>query len=103
MTSTKLHFGVMPKEDRDFIQTMLQNTTGERFCVTSSKRIGLVPERALITNCVAIFNGAPVFFVLRKAEELETYRLVGDAYVNGVMQGELLQHGHDNIRQIVLV
>ncbi|KIW24128.1 uncharacterized protein PV07_09860 [Cladophialophora immunda] len=110
----KVVFTAFPEKDRDFIQLVAENTVSRRFCVTKAgKRVGLVPERAQVGDHVAVVFGMPVPLVLRKVvgrdgggepaeaeEEHEQqqqqaeYRLVGDAYVTGVMQGEMLVEGN---------
>jgi hypothetical protein len=109
----KVVFAEFPEEDRDFIQRVGENTGARRFCVTKAgKRVGLVPGQAQVGDHVAVVFGMPVPLVLRNVigrdgrgeladerhEVLEEqqqpkYRLVGDTYVTGVMQGELLAEG----------
>ncbi|KAJ9605194.1 hypothetical protein H2200_010584 [Cladophialophora chaetospira] len=119
----KVVFTEFPEEDRDFIQRVVENTITRRFCVTKEeKRVGLVPERAQVGDHIAVVFGMPVPLVLREVvgrdggsapaeEEHEQqqqpteYRLVGDAYVTGVMEGEMLVEGKvtNTGQRIVLV
>ena len=103
----KIVFSGFPEEDRDYIQKVSANTVGRRFCVTSEKRIGLVPEKVQVGDSLAAFLGADVPFVLRRAgdrvEGFEAYTLVGDAYVDGVMRGEVIPDSPDGGKRIVLV
>ncbi|KAL1600089.1 WD repeat-containing protein jip5 [Nothophoma quercina] len=91
----KVTFSAFPEDDFAFIRRVGFYLGGRCFCVTSDNQIGLVPERAQVGDSVAIVEGAPVPFVLREASESvveneKAYRIVGDAYVHGVMRGELV-------------
>ena len=69
------------------------------FFSTKGRRVGLGPNGATAGDRVCIFRGGAAPFVLRKegrlagdaefAESESVYNLVGDAYVHGVMYGEL--------------
>jgi hypothetical protein len=91
----KVTFGAFPEEDLAFIQKVMTNLAGRCFCVTSDKQVGLVSEQAQLGDAIAIVEGAPVPFVLREPNGRSTgdrkvYNLIGDAYVLGVMRGELV-------------
>jgi hypothetical protein len=77
------------------------------FCITARGYFGLVPGKVKEGDKVAIFNGGPVPFILREAEQgpfAETaYRLVGDGYFHGLMHGEALSLGTCEERDILLV
>ena len=69
-----------------------------RFCVTGNKYIGLVPAMAEVGDSVCLIAGAPVPYLLRscKATAIDdggrsraTWKFVGDAYIHGLMKGEL--------------
>ena len=47
------------------------------------------PETAVVGDVVCIFHGAEVPFVLRP-EANDRYRLLGEAYVHGIMDGEFM-------------
>lgn len=104
----KVEFSAMPEEDRKFTNKVCSNAAGRSFCVTKGEgRIGFVPERAQVGDILATFDGAPVPFVLREATDSaaktgEAYSVIGDAYVTGVMQGELVQGYKDAGKQIIL-
>jgi hypothetical protein len=110
-SENKVVFGAMPENDRDFLMRIMGSVAGRCFCIVevgTEKRVGLVPERALVGDSLAIVSGAPVPFVLREAENIvsgtrQTYRLVGDAYITGVMMGELAQELKKVMKEIVLV
>ena len=74
-------------------------------CVTTSKRLALVPAVAQAGDVMAIIPGMQVPYVLRvysqgKREPL-TYQLVGGCYLDNAMEGELADS--EEPTEIVLV
>jgi hypothetical protein len=69
--------------------------------------MGLVPEQTRTQDSIFIIKGVEVPFVLRKVESgKEEYGLVGDAYVQGVMEGEIvgsIEAGVKDWKRITLV
>jgi hypothetical protein len=63
---------------------------GRRFAVTDQGYIGLVPACSVLGDEVFLLGGAPVPFVLRR-RQVKRYILVGDAYIHGVMEGEITE------------
>jgi hypothetical protein len=61
----------------------------KRVAYTSSNRLGIVPTVARQGDLVCILRGQRMPFILRKAED-DCYHLVGEAYINDVMDGELM-------------
>ncbi|KIX96246.1 uncharacterized protein Z520_08024 [Fonsecaea multimorphosa CBS 102226] len=77
-------------ENIDFITT----TCHERcFGVTSQGRLGLVPAEVRENDLLCVFRGAKVPFVLRPHRDSDRYELIGEAYVHGIMHGELFHNG----------
>jgi hypothetical protein len=73
---------------------------------TKEKRAGFTSPGVRPGDVLCVFNGAPVVHVLRRAEgisdHVERWRLVADAFVDGLMHGEA--DGMDvEERDIVLV
>jgi Heterokaryon incompatibility protein (HET) len=68
---------------------------GRRFCVTKNRYIGMLPARTQPGDLVCILFGADTPFVIREAAEpnstLKSYKLVGDCYIHGMMDGEGLE------------
>ena len=56
--------------------------------------VGLGPPAMLEGDVVVVFRGSPVANVLRRIGDRGRWVLVGEAYVHGVMDGELV-HGED--------
>ncbi|KAF9229921.1 hypothetical protein BU15DRAFT_24559, partial [Melanogaster broomeanus] len=50
--------------------------------------VGLVPRSAQLGDTISLFKGGKVPLVLRPLKEHdESWRLVGECYVHGIMQG----------------
>jgi hypothetical protein len=64
--------------------------------VTRDGLLGLVPAEAEVGDVIAILLGAPVPQVLRLQAD-GSYRLVGECYVRGVMDGEALTYLADEL------
>ncbi|KAK4463259.1 het-domain protein [Cladorrhinum samala] len=78
---------------RSSIHNMIKATVGRRFAVSDSDRsfAALVPTRTQIGDWICILERAMVPFILRKNPEDGTFTLVGDAYVHGMMLGEMFE------------
>jgi hypothetical protein len=72
-----------------------QFTSGRRFCVTKNGYIGMVPPGTEPGDLVCILFGADTPFVIRDTTAprrmLNSYTLVGDCYIHGMMDGEALE------------
>ncbi|KAF2035384.1 hypothetical protein EK21DRAFT_53849, partial [Setomelanomma holmii] len=69
-------------------------TSGRRMFVTEMGFIGLWPELTKVEDKVAILLGGSTPFMLREEPSEfgpSIYRLLGDCYVHGVMDGELVE------------
>jgi hypothetical protein len=56
--------------------------------------VGLGPPAMLEGDVVVVFRGSPVANVVRRVGDRGRWVLVGEAYVHGVMDGELVQGGN---------
>ncbi|KAF2996303.1 Non-essential glycogen phosphorylase [Curvularia kusanoi] len=83
-------------EQRDFEQGMETVSKGRQFAVTSKGYIGWVPFIAKPGDSVGLFAGCRIPFVLRAFED--GYKLVGDTYMHGLMNGEGEQYEGEMIR-----
>ncbi|SPO07270.1 uncharacterized protein DNG_09964 [Cephalotrichum gorgonifer] len=61
----------------------------KRFCVTEAGRFGQVARMSREGDSIAVFLGAEVPTVVRPTDE-GTYTVVGECYISGVMDGEVL-------------
>ncbi|KAL7928956.1 heterokaryon incompatibility domain-containing protein [Trichoderma chlorosporum] len=67
---------------------------GRRFFITKKGYFGLGPQKLEPGDKVAVLFGAGVPFVLRKyatAAGKRAWKIVGECYVHGIMQGEVIQ------------
>jgi hypothetical protein len=64
-----------------------------RFIRTTEDHIGLGPESVDVVDMVCIVEGARTPLIIRKVERYDQneYRLIGDAYIHGMMHGEALK------------
>lgn len=54
----------------------------------SSGAVGLFPGATRPGDCVALLQGGKVAFILRANKSDNAFRLIGEAYVHGIMEGE---------------
>jgi hypothetical protein len=71
---------------------VLYRHDGRRPFITSSGRLGLGPAAMLPGDRVVVFFGAELPFILRKDNE-GYYQVIGEAYVHGIMDGEIMAMG----------
>ncbi|KAI0112511.1 HET-domain-containing protein [Nemania sp. FL0031] len=74
-------------EDPRGYANMCRAVAGRRLAITDQAYIGLVPDTAKEGDKICILQGFNVPFILRQIEK--RYKLLGDAYVHGIMLGEL--------------
>jgi hypothetical protein len=85
----------------EFVNAMKGAGTRRRFCTTEKGYFGLAPVDSRVGDVVCIFMGAQVPFVIRSCGS--DYQLVGEAYVHGVMKGEVLGQACYKSQTITLV
>ncbi|KIW67178.1 hypothetical protein PV04_06449 [Phialophora macrospora] len=61
-----------------------------KFGVTDQGFMARVPDLTEEGDIIAVFLGAKTPFVLRRYEKLDAYLVVGECYVDGVMEGEVI-------------
>ena len=72
-----------------------------KLCVTRKGYVGLVPDDATEGDVICVVVGGDVPFVLRRCDD-DVYRLLGDCYVHGIMEGEALEAEDSKIQDIIL-
>lgn len=81
-------FNIHKDQAFDFIRTahrqLFQSTRGY---------LGIVPTTAQSGDEIMFLQVSPVPYVFRKTEQPGEYKLIGEAYVHGVMYGELWEEG----------
>ncbi|KAH8197230.1 hypothetical protein TruAng_008588 [Truncatella angustata] len=75
---------------------------GRKFCVTRDGRFGQLPYDAQIGDRLCVLVGAEVPFVVRP-DGHGMYELIGECYVDGVMDGEALKASECTIEEIRFV
>ncbi|KAM5359271.1 hypothetical protein ACJZ2D_014619 [Fusarium nematophilum] len=70
-------------------KVLLQACNGRRLFVTDTGYIGLAPATAAVGDTVHVVEGAALPYVFRSAASGESFQLVGEAYVHGIMYGEI--------------
>jgi Heterokaryon incompatibility protein (HET) len=86
----KADYDVSQPEFR-FPRSALAASRGRCFFITKGKAMGSGPAAAQVGDHVCILYGQPTPFILRRNSDQSTYRLIGEAYVNGVMDGEAFE------------
>lgn len=72
-----------------------------RFITTSSTLMGLAPPSTVEQDLVYVLRGVNTPYILRRVEttnqdeDSTQFTLVGEAYVHGVMNGEILEQNRD--------
>ncbi|KAI1461666.1 heterokaryon incompatibility protein-domain-containing protein [Annulohypoxylon moriforme] len=76
-----------------FQAALLRSCVGRRFFITKRGFIGIGPACMRSGDLVAVILGVPVPFIVRKTgdQDSENYILLGECYVDGIMEGELVQ------------
>jgi Heterokaryon incompatibility protein (HET) len=87
-------FELLQKTMRDSFRTL----RGRRLFITDKNGIGLGPLTLQAGDQVTVIMGGSVPFILRKLEE--DYRLIGPAYVYGIMDGAAVGSGADACERV---
>ena len=103
-------------KSKDYANAVGCAVKGRRVFLSRNGYIGLAPASAKEGDIVAVFPGAKVPFILREALETEDhemqgvsqrshYRVVGDGYVHGIMDGEAFRDNSmgSKVRDIILI
>lgn len=71
------------------------------FIAKEPKWIGLVPMDAQIGDQLFLLEGGKVPYILRRMEGDEEYKIIGDCYVHGIMDGE--EWNSDKLQDVILI
>jgi hypothetical protein len=80
------------EQEQDSYLTRFHDTVrkkSRKLMVTGKGYVGMAPCRARLGDVVAIVFGCSIPLVLRRSGVREAWTVVGEAYVDGVMQGEV--------------
>ena len=83
--------GVYSSRAYRFFSSARWGSKGRCFFITKGKSMGSGPAAAQAGDSVCILYGRPTPFILRRNPSQSRYRLIGEAYVNGVMDGEAFE------------
>ncbi|KAF7922873.1 uncharacterized protein EAE97_011037 [Botrytis byssoidea] len=73
-----------------------------RFFIAKEPRwIGLIPMDAQIDDQLFLLEGGKVPYVLRRMEGKKEYKIIGDCYVHGIMDGE--EWNSDKLQDVILI
>jgi hypothetical protein len=73
--------------NRDVHNALLTNCVGRRLGVTKQGYVALLPAEVESDDVVAVFKGASIPYILRKAERDDDYVLVGEAFIASFASG----------------
>lgn len=75
---------------------------GRRAGGTKAGRLAWVPDRAEVGDAICILSGWRAPFVLRRAGG-DSWNLLGEAYVEGIMEGEALRDGMAHVQDFKII
>jgi len=79
----------LQEESMSYTAALQETLSGGRFVTTKRGYVGVVPNMAQVSDTVAIFKGGRVPFILQKSiGRPQAFRLVGECYIHGIMNGE---------------
>ena len=86
------------------IQDCVRNMESHReFCLSLEGRIGWVPHAAQTGDIVSLMRGSPVPVIIRPSQRENSYLVIGQCYIHGIMDGEAVVGKEDRFRRIQLV
>jgi hypothetical protein len=60
-------------------------------CVTEKGYLGMVPETATVGDIVCVFLGGQVLYTLRHSGTRDEFEYIGETYLHGLMDGEVME------------
>ena len=89
------------KDKEDLWNALLDAAIGRTFCLFDDRRVGWVPRSAKVGDRIAIFLGGTVPILLRPSGN--DYNVLGEAYVDEMMDGQLFEEPDVQVETITLV
>ena len=74
-----------------------------RFCLTLGGSIGWVPRAAQTGDIVSLMRGSPFPVIIRTTQQENSYLMIGQSYIHGIMDGEAVAGKEDQFRRIQLM
>ncbi|KAE8378567.1 hypothetical protein BDV26DRAFT_304208 [Aspergillus bertholletiae] len=98
----------LPGNGIEFHEALRSKHGRRRLFVTGKRHLGLGPASMVDGDEVWVIPGAGAAFILRpvnqeKEEEGTSFRLVGEAYVHGIMNGEAVEQHNMDLSRICLI
>lgn len=85
------------EQQQSFLQALKENAMNRKFFVTSKGRLGLGPQDTKPGDTVSVLLGGDAPFILKsKSGRMDMYRLVVEAYIDGIMKGQLIASIHQD-------
>ena len=108
LTLDKLDFRRPQKTYRRMQLAFSAAVTARRFAATKKGHMGLMPRGAMLGDSVCVIFGSHVPFLVRRVPHDEAgtnrYQLVGECYLQGIMNGEVMASTPESeMREIELV
>ncbi|KAK4986681.1 hypothetical protein LTR50_005126 [Elasticomyces elasticus] len=75
---------------RELEEAIYAACSGRTYFTTMKRYMGLGPKYARQGDRICVFTGSHVPFIVRPHQD-QSYQLVGECYVHGIMQGEVLR------------
>lgn len=91
----KEHSAHGPRPIDAFNEWVNRASVGSRIFRTNSGYIGTAPTYAMPGDVVCVLYGGQTPFILRR--KAERYQFIGECYVHGIMEGEALDLGLDEV------
>lgn len=83
--------GTLRKRSLHYLSLLRDTIQSWRFVTTKRGRCGIAPENVAVGDLVSVFAGGKVPFLIRKSTKGEyIYYLVGESYIYGIMNGEVV-------------
>lgn len=76
--------------------------SGRRFIRSSNDMLGFAPTLTRPLDVIAILHGSDVPIILRQNPELKLFKVVGQCYLEGIMNGEAMTWGEHEADEIIL-
>ena len=87
---------------RKWYTYMSMATTGRKFFISEEGWLGLAPSNSAPGDRIVLLEGGKTPFILRPTHVEGQFKILGDAYVHGIMDGEAWGDGTDLV-DVILV
>ena len=91
------------KEIEEIRACMTRMALHRKFCLSLEGRIGWVPRAAQTGDIISLMRGSTVPIIIRPTQQENSYLMIGQSYIHGIMDGEAVAGKEDQFRRIQLV